>query len=35
MGKHTNGRMAYILGFTALLLMTAAAVALIYLQLTG
>ena len=35
MGKYTNGRMANILGFATLLLMTAAAVALIYLQLTG
>ncbi len=34
MGKYTNGRMANILGFTTLLLMTAAAVVLIYLQLT-
>ena len=35
MGKYTNGRMANILGFATLLLMTAAAVVLIYLQLTG
>ena len=35
MGKHTNGRVANILGFATLLLMTAAAVALINLQLTG
>jgi NRAMP (natural resistance-associated macrophage protein)-like metal ion transporter len=34
MGKYTNGRMANILGFATLLLMTAAAVVLIYLQLT-
>ena len=33
-GKYTNGRVANILGFATLLLMTAVAVALIYLQLT-
>lgn len=34
MGKFTNGRTSNILGFAALIIMTAAAVALIYMQLT-
>lgn len=34
MGKQTNGKMSNILGFAALILMTAAAVVLIYMQLT-
>jgi NRAMP (natural resistance-associated macrophage protein)-like metal ion transporter len=34
MGKFTNGKKANILGFTALVLMTVAAVTLIYMQLT-
>jgi Mn2+/Fe2+ NRAMP family transporter len=35
MGDNVNGRLTNILGFTAFFVMTAAAVALIYLQLTG
>lgn len=35
MGKNVNGRLANILGFAALIIMTVAAVALIYLQLSG
>jgi Mn2+/Fe2+ NRAMP family transporter len=35
MGNFTNGRISNILGFTALIIMTLAAVALVYLQLTG
>ena len=35
MGRFTNSRTSNILGFTALLIMTAAAVALIYLQLAN
>ena len=34
MGKFTNGKRANILGFAALVLMTAAAITLIYMQLT-
>src|SRR5665648_48880 len=34
MGKHTNGKMSNILGFAALTLMSAAAVVLVYMQLT-
>lgn len=34
MGKHTNGKVSNILGFAALILMTAAAVILVYMQLT-
>jgi Mn2+/Fe2+ NRAMP family transporter len=34
MGEHTNGRRANILGITALVLMTVAAVALLYMVLT-
>lgn len=35
MGKYTNGKISNILGFATLLIMTAAAVALIYLQLAS
>ena len=35
MGKNVNGRLANILGFAALIIMTVAAVTLIYLQLSG
>jgi Mn2+/Fe2+ NRAMP family transporter len=35
MGDNVNGRLTNILGFTAFFVMTAAAVALIYLQLSG
>jgi Mn2+/Fe2+ NRAMP family transporter len=35
MGKHTNGKTSNILGFATLVLMTAAAVILVYMQLTG
>jgi Mn2+/Fe2+ NRAMP family transporter len=35
MGNFTNGRISNILGFAALIFMTLAAVALVYLQLTG
>jgi NRAMP (natural resistance-associated macrophage protein)-like metal ion transporter len=35
MGKYTNGRLSNILGFATLILMTAAAVGMIYLQLAG
>lgn len=35
MGENVNGRTANILGFAALVIMTAAAVVLVYLQLTG
>jgi hypothetical protein len=35
MGENVNGRITNILGFTALIIMTVAAVALIYLQLSG
>jgi NRAMP (natural resistance-associated macrophage protein)-like metal ion transporter len=35
MGVNTNGKMSNILGFAALILMTAAAVVLLYMQLTG
>jgi len=34
MGEYTNGKISNILGFTALILMTAAAVILVYMQLT-
>lgn len=34
MGKYTNGKISNILGFSTLILMTAAAVILIYIQLT-
>jgi len=34
MGEHTNGKTSNVLGFAALVLMTAAAVILVYLQLT-
>lgn len=34
MDKHTNGKMSNILGFAALVLMSAAAVVLVYMQLT-
>ena len=34
MGKHTNGKTSNILGFATLVLMTAAAVILVYMQLT-
>jgi NRAMP (natural resistance-associated macrophage protein)-like metal ion transporter len=34
MGKHTNGKVSNILGFAALILMTAAGVMLVYMQLT-
>jgi len=35
MGKQTNGKMSNILGFAALILMSAAAVVLVYMQLSG
>jgi NRAMP (natural resistance-associated macrophage protein)-like metal ion transporter len=35
MGKYTNGRLSNFLGFTTLLLMTAAAVVLLYFEITG
>ena len=35
MGNYTNGRIANILGFAALILMSAAAVTLIYMQISG
>jgi NRAMP (natural resistance-associated macrophage protein)-like metal ion transporter len=35
MGKHTNGKTSNILGFATLVLMSAAAVILVYMQLTG
>jgi Mn2+/Fe2+ NRAMP family transporter len=35
MGKHTNGKVSNILGITAFVLMTAAAVVLIYMLVTG
>jgi Mn2+/Fe2+ NRAMP family transporter len=35
MGKHTNGKTSNILGFATLVLMTVAAVILVYMQLTG
>jgi len=35
MGKNTNGIGSNILGFAALVLMTAAAVILIYMQIKG
>ncbi|WP_426065068.1 NRAMP family divalent metal transporter [Flavobacterium sp. DSP2-3-1] len=35
MGKNVNGRLANILGFAALIIMTVAAVTLIYLQFSG
>ena len=35
MGKNTNGKTSNILGFATLVLMTAAAVILVYMQLTG
>jgi len=35
MGKHTNGKFSNILGITAFVLMTAAAVVLIYMLVTG
>jgi NRAMP (natural resistance-associated macrophage protein)-like metal ion transporter len=35
MGEHTNGKRSNILGFGALILMTAAAVVLVYLQFTS
>ena len=35
MGKHTNGKTSNILGFATLVLMTVAAVILVYLLLTG
>ena len=35
MGEYTNGRLSNIFGFATLLLMTTAAVAMIYLQLAG
>jgi hypothetical protein len=35
MGKFTNGKTSNILGFTALILMTVAAVILVYMLLTG
>ena len=35
MGKHVNGRQANVLGIITFLLMTAAAVALIYFQFSG
>jgi hypothetical protein len=35
MGVYTNGKMSNFLGFTALILMSAAAVVLVYLQVKG
>jgi Mn2+/Fe2+ NRAMP family transporter len=35
MGKFTNNRTSNVLGFAALILMTAAAVVLIYMQFAG
>jgi NRAMP (natural resistance-associated macrophage protein)-like metal ion transporter len=35
MGKNVNGRIANILGFTAFIIMTVAAVALLYMQFSG
>lgn len=35
MGEHVNGKLTNILGFAALIIMTVAAVSLIYLQLSG
>lgn len=35
MGKHVNGRLSNILGFAALIIMTVAAVVLIYMQFSG
>lgn len=35
MGKYANGKISNILGFTALILMTVAAVILVYMLLTG
>jgi NRAMP (natural resistance-associated macrophage protein)-like metal ion transporter len=35
MGKQTNGKMSNVLGFAALILMSAAAVVLVYMQLSG
>jgi len=35
MGKNVNGRTTNILGFLALIIMTVAAVALMYLQFSG
>ncbi len=35
MGKNVNGKVSNILGFAALIIMTAAAGTLIYLQLKG
>lgn len=35
MGKYVNGKMSNVLGFAALILMTAAAVVLIYLEIAG
>jgi len=34
MGKNTNGRISNILGFSAFILMTIAAVILVYMQIT-
>jgi Mn2+/Fe2+ NRAMP family transporter len=34
MGKHTNGKTSNILGFATFVLMTVAAVILVYMQLT-
>lgn len=35
MGKYTNGKISNIFGFSALILMTAAGIVLVYMQLTG
>ncbi len=35
MGEYTNEKTSNILGFTTLILMTVAAVVLVYMQLTG
>ena len=35
MGEYTNGRITNLLGFTALIIMSAASFLLLYLQLTG
>ena len=35
MGEHTNNKFSNILGFATLILMTAAAIVLLYLQFTG
>ena len=34
MGKYTNGKMSNVFGFSTLVLMTAAAITLLYIQFT-